>query len=48
MRVFHDRLTTEKDREFIKELLGTFIVKFTKTELQETLNIERIIFADFL
>ena len=47
MRVFHDRLTTEEDREYLKNLLSTFFEKFG-TKKDDVLNVERIIFADFL
>jgi dynein heavy chain len=47
MRVFHDRLTTDKDREEIKSLLFNYIEKmgFKKDEIY---NAERILFVDFL
>jgi len=47
MRVFHDRLVNEGDREVFKAILKT---KFPAFELEEAviLNIERIVFGDFM
>jgi len=48
MRVFHDRLTTEQDRDYLKNTLGSFIEKLFQLKKEEALDIERIIWADFL
>jgi dynein heavy chain len=47
MRVFHDRLTTDEDREYFKTLLSTFFESFGRTPVV-VLDLERIIFADYL
>lgn len=47
MRVFHDRLTTEDDRIFFKQLLADNFEKFGLKK-EEVLNKERIIFGDFM
>ena len=47
MRVFHDRLTTEEDREYLKNLLCEYFEKF-QLERHDVLNVERIIFGDFM
>jgi len=47
MRVFHDRLIDEGDREYIKKILAEFIPNFD-ISVDEILDVDRIIFADFL
>jgi len=47
LRVFHDRLTTEEDRAFLKDILKSQFDKF-KTKSEDVLNAERIIFGDFM
>ena len=47
MRVFHDRLTTEDDRIYFKNLLADEFKRFGLTK-NEVLNVERIIFGDFM
>jgi dynein heavy chain, axonemal len=47
MRVFHDRLTTENDRLYLKKMLSDQFHKFNLDE-SEVLDCDRIIFADFL
>jgi dynein heavy chain, axonemal len=47
MRVFHDRLTTELDREYMRKLLIDQFHKFG-LDKSEVIDCERIIFADFL
>jgi dynein heavy chain, axonemal len=46
MRVFHDRLINDEDREYFKNLL---VEEFQKYELQkeEVINMDRIIYGDF-
>lgn len=46
MRIFHDRLIDDEDREYLKTMLTGEFSKFNlKTE--EVLSMERIIFGDF-
>ena len=47
MRVFHDRLTTEEDREFLKNLLKSQFQTFELTA-EEVINKDRILFGDFM
>lgn len=47
MRVFHDRATCDEDRVYLITKLSDFFPRFGK-EKDEILDIERIIFADFL
>ena len=47
MRVFHDRLTTDEDRDYFKKLLVKQFSKFNLTET-EVIDSERIIFGDFM
>ena len=54
MRVFHDRLTSEEDREYLKKLLESQFSKFNvthddvfKINKEEGGEIERILFGDF-
>ena len=47
MRVFHDRLTTDSDREYLINILTGFFEKFEITK-EEVVTTERVIFADFL
>lgn len=46
MRVFHDRLTTDEDRIYLKNLLSSHFEKLGQKK-EEVLNKERIIFGDF-
>lgn len=46
MRVFHDRLTTDEDRDYMKNMLGGFFGDFG-FEREEILDVERILFADY-
>ena len=50
MRVFHDRLVDEEDREYLKNLLISKIQHFNGLTQDEVIDpsIERIIFADFM
>lgn len=47
MRVFHDRLTTDSDREYLKNILVDFFESLD-IHKEEVLTTERVIFADFL
>jgi dynein heavy chain len=47
MRIFHDRLIDDQDREYLKEILAQQFEKF-EIEKDQVLNVERIIFGDFL
>lgn len=47
MRVFHDRLTTEGDRDYLKESLVDFF-KIFHIEREDVITTERVIFADFI
>lgn len=47
MRIFHDRLIDEIDRDSLKKLLVDQFVSFNKP-VEEILNVERIIFGDYL
>lgn len=46
MRVFHDRLTTEEDRSYLKNMLISYFNDFG-FEKSEIIDVERILFADF-
>ena len=48
MRVFHDRLINESDRNYFKELLVSFFPGFGFKNESEVLEQERIVFCDFL
>ncbi len=48
MRVYHDRLTTEEDREYLKQLLATQIPNFSGTKAEDVLDQPRILYGDFL
>ncbi len=50
MRVFHDRLVDEEDREYLKNLLISKIQHFNGLTQEEVIDpqIERIIFSDFM
>ena len=47
MRVFHDRLVNESDRNVFKELLKNKFIGFSCSE-KEILGDKRIIFGDFM
>jgi dynein heavy chain len=47
LRVFHDRLINEEDREIFINLLKNKFEVF-KLEEEQVLNIDRILFGDFL
>ena len=47
LRVFHDRLTTEEDRVYLKEILNSQLPKFGLA-LDEVMNTERLIIGDFM
>lgn len=47
MRVYHDRLTTDEDRTYLKKLLTGYFEKFELEEIS-VINVERIIFGDFV
>ena len=46
MRVFHDRLTTSEDRNYLMVMLASFIKDFG-VQKEEVLNVQRILFGDF-
>ncbi|KAL4464296.1 hypothetical protein ABPG72_011341 [Tetrahymena utriculariae] len=46
MRIFHDRLIDEEDREYLKDMLVSQFEKFNLTK-EEVLSMDRIIFGDF-
>lgn len=48
MRVFHDRLTTEKDREDIKTLIVKLAQEQMGTSKEDIFNVEKIVFVDFM
>lgn len=47
MRVYHDRLTTEEDRTYMTDLLGSY---FSRHGVEKELiyNSERVIYGDFM
>lgn len=47
MRVFYDRLTTEKDRNYFKDCCANLFKNFNLKE-EEVLDCERIVFGDFM
>ena len=47
MRIFHDRLIDEEDREYFKVLLEKLFEKFGLVK-EDVLNLDRILFGDFL
>mmetsp|Transcript_28825 Transcript_28825/g.26093 ORF Transcript_28825/g.26093 Transcript_28825/m.26093 type:complete len:121 (+) Transcript_28825:1285-1647(+) len=47
LRVFHDRLINDEDRDYLKSLLKSQFEKFDLTD-EQILNSERIIFGDFM
>ena len=47
MRIFHDRLIDEEDREYFKDILVNQFSKFGLVK-EDVLNLERILFGDFL
>jgi dynein heavy chain len=46
MRVFHDRLTTDEDRAFLKNMLIGYFADF-EVNKEEVLDLERILFCDY-
>jgi dynein heavy chain len=46
MRVFHDRLVDDIDRNYFKELLKNQFTIFNMKE-EEVLNCERVLYGDF-
>jgi hypothetical protein len=48
MRVFHDRLINEEDRELFKDILKKKFPTFNDLKEDEILNVERILFGDFM
>lgn len=46
MRVYHDRLTTEEDRKYMKDLLASYFSGFG-FEKEQVINVERLIYGDF-
>lgn len=46
MRIFHDRLIDEEDRDYLKNMLITQFEKFN-LEKETVLSLDRIIFGDF-
>ena len=48
MRVYHDRLTTEEDREYLKQLLASQIPNFSGSKVEDVLDQPRILYGDFL
>ena len=47
MRVFHDRLIDEEDREYLKNILSEQLPKFG-LNTESVLDSERLIFGDFM
>ena len=47
LRVFHDRLTTEEDRKYLKEILNSQLPQFG-LQLNDVMNTERLIIGDFM
>ena len=48
MRVFHDRLTTNEDRIYLKDLLEDKIKNSFKLETEQIMDTERLLFADIM
>ena len=48
MRVFHDRLTTNEDRIYLKDLLEDKIKNSFKLETEQIIDTERLLFADIM
>ena len=46
MRVFHDRLTTDEDRDYLKNMLASFFKDYGY-EKDEIIDVDRILFADY-
>lgn len=46
MRVFHDRLTTDQDRSYLKNMLSDFFKGFGYQK-DQVINVQRILFGDF-
>lgn len=47
MRIFHDRLINDDDREYLKDILSQQFVKFG-FQREEVINVERVLFGDFM
>lgn len=47
LRVFHDRLTTEEDRTYLKDILNSQLPKFG-LKLENVMNTDRLIIGDFM
>lgn len=48
MHVFHDRLTTEEDRQYLVKLLVSQFQSQFNMEQEQILDVERVIFGDFM
>lgn len=48
MRVFHDRLTTDKDREDIKAMVAAKAEQHLAVSKQDIFNVDKIVFVDFM
>ena len=48
MRVFYDRLTTNEDRIYLKDLLEDKIKNSFKLETEQIIDTERLLFADIM
>ena len=48
MRVFHDRLTTERDREDIKKMTIALAETNFAVKSTDILNVSKIVFVDFM
>ena len=48
MRVFHDRLTTIEDREYLKKMLAGLFKDFGFETFEEVIDVERVLFGDFV
>jgi len=46
MRIFHDRLIDELDRNYLKQILEELFINF-KFEKHQVIDVERIIFGDY-
>ena len=48
MRVFHDRLTTNEDREYLKKMLAGMFKDFGFETFEDVIDVERVLFGDFV